>query len=311
MKKLMVTGGLGFIGSYFIDMALKSGYYVVNVDKKTYAAREDLDFDTRKHYELIEADIVEMTHLPVGIDAIVNFAAESHVDNSILANHDFFHSNVKGVYNLLELIRAKDETDQPLLLHISTDEVYGTAHEGAYTELDRLKPSNPYSGSKAAADQLILGWKHTYGLPVLICRSCNNYGYGQYPEKLLAKTIEHLLRGRKMTVHGDGTYRREWIYAEDNCRGIMTVLEKGTPGQIYNISSAEEHSVLDAVRMIVEEMGVKEEDAIVHIPNRPGQDLRYSVDCAKVRALGWEPEMTLRKYIPEYIRLYKKKLSHE
>lgn len=309
MKKLMVTGGLGFIGSYFVELALKRGYHVINVDKKTYAAREDVDFSKYPHYELIEEDICAIKHLPVGIDFIVNFAAESHVDNSILANHDFFHSNIHGVYNILELMRAKDETDCPVLLHISTDEVYGTAHEGSYTELDKLTPSNPYSATKAAAEQLIFGWRHTYELPVIICRSCNNYGFGQYPEKLLAKTIEYLLNGKKMTIHGDGTYRREWIYAEDNCEGILTVLEKGKLGEVYNISSNEEYSVLEAVKMVVAAMGKTDKEALVHIQNRPGQDLRYSVDTTKVRALGWESKTSLREYLPTYIKLYKKHLG--
>lgn len=309
MKKLLVTGGLGFIGSYFVDLALKRGYYVINVDKKTYAARDDVDFEGRPHYEFRQEDIAKMVHIPPGVDYVVNFAAESHVDNSIHANEDFYNSNIGGVYNLLELIRAKDETDQPILFHISTDEVYGTAHEGSFTEEDKLFPSNPYSATKAAAEQLIFGWRYTHGIKAIICRSCNNYGFGQYPEKLLAKTIEFLLNDKKMTVHGDGTYLREWIYAEDNCEGLLTVLEKGKEGEVYNISSGEEHSVMDAVRMVVETMGKTVEESVVHIPNRPGQDLRYSVDCSKARALGWAPKTTLKEYIPTYIELYKKKLG--
>lgn len=309
MKKLLVTGGLGFIGSYFVRLALDRGYEVVNLDKKTYAARKDLSFEKEKRYTFLEADIATLRHLPVGIDAIVNFAAESHVDNSILANEDFFHSNVHGVYNLLELIRAKDSTDRPLFLHISTDEVYGTAHEGCFKENDRLIPSNPYSASKAAADQLVIGWSNTYGLQTLICRSCNNYGFGQYPEKLLAKTIEFLLKGRKMTIHGDGTYRREWLYAGDNCEAILTVLEKGVPGEAYNISSNEEYSVIEAATLTARAMGVEPQAAFTFIPNRLGQDLRYSVDCSKVRALGWKPKTTLAGYLPEYVRLYRKHLG--
>lgn len=306
MKKLLVTGGLGFIGSYFVDLALKRGYQVINVDKRTYAARLDLDFDGRSHYEFIEADIATMSHIPPGVDVIVNFAAESHVDNSITANEEFFHSNIRGVYNLLELIRAKDSTDWPMFLHISTDEVYGSIHEGSFTEADRLNPSNPYSSSKAAAEQLVLGWRNTYGLPTMICRSCNNYGYGQYPEKLLAKTIDHLLSGKKMTIHGDGSYRREWLYAGDNCEGILTVLEKGKEGEVYNISSNEEHSVMQAATMAAEAVGVPLKDAFVFVENRIGQDIRYSVDSSKVRALGWAPKTTLREYLPEYVALYRK-----
>lgn len=307
----MVTGGLGFIGSYFVDLALNLGYYVINVDKKTYAARTDVDFDNRNHYEYIKEDIATMTHIQPRLDCIVNFAAESHVDNSIHANEEFYRSNIGGVYNLLELIRAKDETDRPLLLHISTDEVYGSCYDEFFTEDDKLLPSNPYSATKAAAEQLIFGWRYTYGIKAIICRSCNNYGFGQYPEKLLAKTIDFLLNNKKMTVHGDGTYRREWIYVGDNCEAIMTVLEKGKDGEIYNISSNEEYSVIEAVQMIVEAMGKTKEKAIVHILNRQGQDIRYSVDCSKVRTLGWSPKTTLREYIPEYIKLYKKKLKME
>lgn len=240
---------------------------------------------------------------------IVNFAAESHVDNSIHANEEFYHSNIGGVYNLLELIRAKDPTDQPLFFHISTDEVYGTCHNGSFDEDDKLKPSNPYSATKAAAEQLIFGWRHTHGIKAIICRSCNNYGFGQYPEKLLAKTIEFLLKGKKMTVHGDGTYRREWIYAEDNCEGLLTVLENGEEGEVYNISSGEEHTVMQAVEMVVVAMGKTIEEAVVHVDNRVGQDLRYSVDCSKARALGWAPKTTLKEYISTYIKLYKKHLD--
>lgn len=309
MKKIMVTGGLGFIGSYFVRLALERGHVVVNVDKITYAARKDLDFDSHPHYEFIHADIASLSHLPVAIEAIVNFAAESHVDNSILANQDFFHSNVRGVYNLLELVRAKDETDRPLFVHISTDEVYGTIMKGAFKETDRLNPSNPYSATKAAADQLALGWMHTYGLPIMIVRACNNYGFGQYPEKLLAKTIEFLLRGKRMTIHGDGSYRREWLYAGDNCEAIMTILEKGRVGEIYNVSSNEEHSVMEAAEMAAAAVGVPPDQAFTYIENRLGQDLRYCVDSSKARALGWRPRMTLKEYLPEYVRLYRERMG--
>lgn len=309
MKKIMVTGGLGFIGSYFVELALARGYQVVNVDKRTYAARTDLSFGRHPLYEFVEQDIATMTHLPVGLDILVNFAAESHVDNSILANEDFFHSNVRGVYNLLELVRAKDPTDRPLFAQISTDEVYGTAHDGAFRETDRLNPSNPYSASKAAADQLVLGWKQTYGLPVMILRSCNNYGFGQYPEKLLAKTIEFLLKGKKMTIHGDGTYRREWLYAEDNCLAILAAVEQGRVGEVYNVSSNEEHSVLEAAKLAAKAVGRDPGAWFEFIPNRPGQDIRYSVDSGKIRALGWKPRATLEGYLPRYVSLYRKSLN--
>lgn len=308
MKRLLVTGGLGFIGSYFVDLALRRGYFVVNVDKRTYAARKGLPFENHRHYEFIREDIRDLHHLPVGIDYLVNFAAESHVDNSISANQDFIHSNVLGVYNLLELIRAKDVTDRPVFVHISTDEVYGSIHEGTFVEDDRLSPSNPYSATKAAAEQLLIGWRSTYGLPTIICRSCNNYGFGQYPEKLLAKTILYLLNGRKMTIHGNGSYKREWLYAGDHCDAIMTVMERGTIGDEYNISSNEEYTVLEAATLVAEALGRTPEDSFTFVPNRPGQDIRYSVNADKIRALGWQPKTALKTYLPTYIDLYREQL---
>lgn len=304
MQKLLVTGGLGFMGSYFVNMALEEGYSVVNLDKKTYAHRKDVDFSSDPNYQFLEADICTIEHLPPEIDVIVNFAAESHVDNSILANEAFFESNTRGVYNLLELIRAKDPTDQPVLLHISTDEVYGPTIDGSFREDVRLHPSSPYSATKAAGDNLIIAWGKTYGTKYKICRPCNNYGFGQYPEKLFAKTVDYIARGRKMTVHGNGSYLREWMYAEDCCRGILTVLQQGELGEIYNISTNEEHTVLEVVHMIAEAMGKNPQEWIDFVENRPGQDGRYSVDCTKIRSLGWEPTMHLKDYIPTYLNLY-------
>ncbi len=306
MKKLLVTGGLGFIGSHFVKLALERGYHVINVDKKTYAARKNLGFEANRNYEFIEADICTMTHLPPGVDVLVNFAAESHVDNSITANKIFFESNAGGVYNLLELLRAKNETDRPLFLHISTDEVYGSHMTGECTEDAKLYPSSPYSATKAAGDELIYAWKKTYGIKSIICRPCNNYGEGQHPEKLFSKTVDHLFNNKKMTVHGDGSYKREWLWVGDNCEAILTILEKGTPGEVYNISSKEEWSVLDVVKMIVTGMGRKPEEWIEYVPNRFGQDGRYAINCEKVRALGWKPKMTIRDYIPQYLEIYRK-----
>jgi dTDP-glucose 4,6-dehydratase len=312
MERIIVTGGLGFIGSYFVERALAKGYEVVNIDKKTYAARSDLPFESHPHYSFIEEDICTLEHLPPSAKFLVNFAAESHVDNSITANKIFFESNVRGVYNLLELLRAKEETDRPLFVHISTDEVYGTWHTGQASEQERLNPSSPYSATKAAADQLILGWNKTYGLNYLICRSCNNYGFGQYPEKLFAKTVDHLANGKKMTVHGDGSYTREWLYAGDNCDAILLAMERGGINEIYNISSNEERSVLEVVQMIVQHMksGSDWTEWVEFVPNRWGQDGRYGVDTAKIRALGWNPTIQIQDYIPEYLRLYESATRH-
>ena len=305
-KRILVTGGLGFIGSYFVKLVLDRGYHVINVDSMTYAARTDLNFDEHPNYEFVKNDIVHMTHLPPNIDYIVNFAAESHVDNSILANQLFFENNTRGVYNLLELIRAKDLSDRPRLLHISTDEVYGDILEGSSGEGDQLKPSNPYSATKAAAEQLIFGWGRTYDIPYIICRSSNNYGIGQYPEKLIPKTIEYTLDEKKMTVHGNGSYSREWTYAGDNCEGILLAMEKGTIGEVYNISSGEMYTNLDIVKAVLRHLG-KPEDHFDFVENRVGQDIRYSVDPHKMKELGWEPKMTLKEYLPKFATWYKNK----
>lgn len=301
-KKIMVTGGLGFIGSNFVELALSRGYTVVNVDKKTYAARVDVTFENNPNYEFIQEDICHMRSLPTGISYIVNFAAESHVDNSILSTNSFFESNTRGVYNILELIRSLPKEDRPILIHKSTDEVYGDILNGTYTEESRLTPSNPYSASKAAADQLISGWSRTYGLKSRICRSCNNYGFGQYAEKLIPKTIKWAHKGKKMTVHGDGSYRREWIYVGDCCQAVLAVLEKGKDGETYNISTAETLTNLEVVKTILREMG-KPEDFYELVANRIGQDLRYSVSSEKIRGLGWKPSTTFAEYLPKYIKL--------
>lgn len=304
-KRIAVTGGLGFIGSWFVELLLKKGYYVINIDKVTYAARQDLNFEKYKNYEFIKEDICHLKHLPPNIDYLVNFAAESHVDNSIVANRIFLESNLYGVYNLLELLRGKDHADRPIFVHISTDEVYGDILEGSRKETDMLKPSNPYAGTKAAAEQLIFAWGRTYGIKYKICRSSNNYGWGQYPEKLIPKTIFYALENKPMTIHGDGSARREWTYVGDNVEGIFLVMEKGKINEIYNISSNEEYSVLEIVKMILKEMG-KPENFYVFVEDRPGQDIRYSIDSSKIRKLGWKPKMTLKKYLPIYIKKFKK-----
>ncbi len=302
----MVTGGLGFIGSYFVRLALDRGYYVINVDKQTYASRNDLKFEENENYEWIKEDICNMVHLPSNIEWIVNFAAETHVDNSILANDVFLQTNIKGVYNLLELVRLKDPADRPKFLQISTDEVYGDILTGSKKEDARLIPSNPYAATKASAEQLLYAWGRTYGLEYIICRSSNNFGYGQHEEKLIPRTIEFTMQDKKMTVHGDGSYTREWTYAGDNCEGILLAMEKGKMGEIYNISSGEMLTNLEIIKKILVAMG-KPEDHFEFVDNRVGQDVRYCVDPSKIKALGWKPKMDLKQYLPEIIKLYNNK----
>lgn len=300
--RIAVTGGLGFIGSHFIQLLLDKGYHVINIDKRTYAARKDLSFEKYSNYELIEEDICLLKHLPSNISHIVSFAAESHVDNSILANTIFFESNTRGVYNILELIRSKDTSDRPTLIYISTDEVYGDILNGSSKETDILNPSNPYSATKAAAEQLVNGWERTYGLKVRVCRSSNNYGFGQYPEKLIPKTVNLVSRDIKMTIHGTGLYQREWTYVGDNCEAILLVMEKGKDGEIYNISSGEMFTNLDIVKLIISHMN-KPANFYEFVENRIGQDVRYSLDTTKTKKLGWKPKTDFKKYLPEYLKL--------
>lgn len=305
-KRILVTGGLGFIGSYFIELALERGYYVINVDKQTYAARRDLNFEKYGNYEWLKEDICSMAHLPSNIDWIVNFAAETHVDNSILANDIFLQTNVNGVYNLLELVRLKDPNERPKFLQISTDEVYGDILSGSKQEDAPLKPSNPYAATKSAAEQLVHAWGRTYGVKYIICRSSNNYGYGQHEEKLIPRTVDLTLRGEKMTVHGDGSYSREWTHARDNCEGILLAMERGAHGAVYNISTGEMASNMAIIKKILILMG-KPENHYVFVANRVGQDIRYCVSPDEIKKLGWEPKISLDQYLPELIQLHKKR----
>jgi len=296
-KKVLVTGGLGFIGSCFVETLLKKGYFVVNVDKMTYAIRQDTDFEKYPNYHFIKKDICDLKNLPEGISHIINFAAESHVDNSIHSTEAFARSNVLGVYNLLELTRKLPAAERPVFIQISTDEVYGDILNGSFDENAKLAPSNPYSATKAAADQLVMGWGRTYGIHWRICRSSNNYGYGQRAEKLIPKTMKWAQKGWKIPVHGDGSYRREWTHTEDNCMAILLVMETGTDGQVYNISTGEEFTNLEVVKKVLEVMGAPT-DLIEFVADRPGQDVRYSVKTDKIKRLGWQPKMTLDRYLP-------------
>ncbi|HUQ30364.1 MAG TPA: GDP-mannose 4,6-dehydratase [Candidatus Paceibacterota bacterium] len=297
MQRILVTGGLGFIGSHFVQLLLDKGYYVINVDKKTYAIREDLEFEKHPNYELVVSDICDLKALPRHITHVVNFAAESHVDNSIKNSSPFFRSNVEGVYTLLELVRKIEPAQRPVFIQISTDEVYGDIAEGSFTESDRLKPSNPYSATKAAADQLVFAWARTYNLRARLCRPSNNYGFGQRAEKLIPNTMKRAQKGQKAAVYGTGLYKREWTFVNDNCEAILLVMENGLDGEIYNISSCEERTNLDVVQRILEIMG-RPSDFFEYVGDRPGQDIRYSVDTTKIQALGWKPTMTLEQYLP-------------
>ena len=286
--KLVVTGGRGFIGSHFVELALEEGFDIIDIDKMGYASNKNLPFDDHKNYELIVEDISKIKNLP-SCDAIVNFAAESHVDNSINDSYPFIESSVLGVWNLLELVRGKPEYARPLFFHISTDEVYGDIAEGDFKEGDRLSPSNPYSASKACAEMLVKSYSRTYDLDYLITRSSNNYGPRQFEEKLIPKCITSLERNKKIPVHGDGSYVRDWIYVRDNAGAILHLLKSGVKNESYNIGCQNQIKNIDIVNTVIDWFG-KDDSSINFVENRWGQDLRYSISNKKLKDTGWQPE---------------------
>ena len=292
--RLLVTGGRGFIGSHFVEKALKLGYIVIDVDKMGYAASEHLPWDNHPNYTLVRRDICDLDHLPA-CDVLVNFAAESHVDNSIKSSGVFLKSNVQGVHNLLELVRGKEEYDRPLFVQISTDEVYGDRLEGMFVEEDKLTPSNPYSATKAAAEMLVTSYARTYGIDYIITRSANNYGPRQYEEKLLPKCLSSLANGKKIPIHGDGSYIRDWTYVKDNVDGIFKIIDAGVVNETYNIAAENHMTNLEVVDIVLEWTGNTRE-SLKFVENRWGQDLKYSISAEKLRKLGWNPTYTTGLY---------------
>ena len=292
--KFIVTGGRGFIGSHFVEEALNRGHTVLDIDKMTYAANKTLPWDEHPNYTLVEADISEIDHIP-NCDVIFNFAAESHVDNSIRETEPFIKSNILGVHNLLEMIRGKRKYNRPLFFHISTDEVYGDRLEGSFVETDKLSPSNPYSSTKAAAEMMVLAYGRTYGIEYIISRSANNYGERQFEEKLIPKCISSILEGKKIPIHGDGSYIRDWTYVKDNVDALFVILEKGAKNEIYNVAAENHMTNLEVVDQILDRYNSGRE-CIEFVPNRWGQDLRYSISSKKLRDLGWQPKKKHRIY---------------
>ncbi len=286
--KLLVTGGRGFIGSHFVEAALEKGWTVVDIDKLGYASNKSLPWDNHKNYTFLKADISEITHLP-SCDVLVNFAAESHVDNSIKSSDVFVKSNILGTHNLLELIRGKPSYDRPLFLQISTDEVYGDRLEGKFTEEDKLRPSNPYSATKAAAEMLVLSYHRTYGIEYLITRTSNNYGERQFEEKLIPKCIQCIRDNKQIPIHGDGSYIRDWTYVKDNVSAYMLLIEKGIKNDIYNIASENYMTNLQVAKQVLNWFD-KSDSFLKFVENRWGQDIRYAVNSEKIRKLGWTPK---------------------
>ena len=302
--KILVTGGLGFIGSNFVRY-MSDKTEIIVVDALKYGSNEsnlkDLD------YTFVKGDICDyesMAELVKGADAIVNFAAETHVDRSISNPYAFIESNVIGVFTILEAMRKVNP--EARLVHVSTDEVYGDIEEGSFREGDTLKPSSPYSASKASADMLVLAYVRTYGLNAVITRCTNNYGMYQFPEKLIPKTIIRAKMDMEIPIYGTGKNVRDWIYVKDHCGAINLVLEKGRRGEIYNISSGEEKTNLEVVSEILRIMN--KPDLVEFVEDRPGHDIRYSLDFSKIRKLGWKPKHGFEDGLKETVEWY---LSNE
>lgn len=292
-SNILVTGGLGFIGSWYVKLLAREGYYPVVIDNNTYAADinrikgndyEDEIYIGNRLYigDICDRELVENIIQKHDINVIVNFAAETHVDRSITDSSEFIHSNILGVHVLLELVRKNDLK----MVQISTDEVYGSIITGSFQETDRLNPSNPYSASKASADLLALSYYKTYGLSVVITRSSNNYGPGQFPEKFIPKMVHDAKEGKPLSVYGSGENVRDWLYVEDNCEAIKLVMERGSAGEIYNIGGGNEMTNNQVAGIISKKLN----SPIVYVKDRPGHDFRYSINCSKIqRELCWKP----------------------
>lgn len=308
MKKIVyVTGCLGFIGYHVTKRCLDEGFYVYGVDKQTYASNVQFLPELLKYpqFKYSDCDINEIERL-VDCDYIINTAAETHVDNSIVKNDVFLKSNINGVHHLLTLIQEKGIYSKPTLLHFSTDEVYGDIEEGFHKETDLLKPSNPYSATKAAADMLILAWARTYNIPYVIVRPTNNYGIGQYVEKLIPKSVKYITLGRKIDLHDKGTPRRTWLHVSDTAEAIMTIIASDVKNEIFNISGNHEDSNLNVVRRILHYYyGNPDHTNYITDLVRQGQDVRYAIDDSKLKALGWEPRAQFDTALEEIVNYYK------
>jgi len=309
-KVVYVTGCLGFIGYHVTKKCLAQGYYVIGVDKKTYAANvqflpELLEY--KDQFKFIESDINDLDML-YDCDYIINTAAETHVDNSIVSSDVFLRSNVNGVHHLLNLIKERHRFKMPTLLHFSTDEVYGDIEEGAHVETDMLKPSNPYSATKAAADQLILAWARTFRVPYVIVRPTNNYGIGQYTEKFIPKTVKSLQLGRKIPLHDAGMPRRTWLHVSDTASAVIKIIESDVQNEIYNISGNHEEQNIVIAMQIIDMFCPNEVDDYDPYLNlditRPGQDVRYSIDDRKLKALGWKPKAVFELELAKIVQYY-------
>jgi dTDP-glucose 4,6-dehydratase len=308
--KLLVTGGAGFIGSNFIRYILNKypDDEIINFDKLTYAGNLDnlKDIEGNLRYKFYKGDICDSAAVEKAlgladeVDAIVNFAAETHVDRSILSAGSFVQTDVYGTYVLLEAVKR---FNIKRYLHISTDEVYGSIEDGSFTEEFPLHPNSPYAASKAGGDLVVRSYFKTYNLPIIITRSSNNYGPYQYPEKVIPLFITNALQDKKLPLYGDGKNVRDWLYVEDNCEGIDLVLRKGNVGEIYNIGGESEKQNIEITQFILKELGQSEE-LIEFVKDRPGHDRRYSLNISKIIKLGWKPMTNFEEGLRRTIRWY-------
>lgn len=304
--RLLVTGGAGFIGSNFVHYVLEAtDHDVITLDALTYAgSKSNLEgvLDSPRH-DFVEGDVCDgdlVADLMADSDVVLNFAAESHVDRSINSAEPFVRTNVQGTQTLID---AALGADIDRFVQVSTDEVYGEIVDGEFSEDDPLNPRNPYAATKAGADLLARSYYITHGLPVVVTRSSNNYGPRQHPEKLVPKFITNAANGDPLPLYGDGSNVREWTYVRDNCRAIELVMQKGTPGTVYNVGSGEERRNIDVTRQILDTVGAPE-DLVEFVEDRPGHDQRYALDTSRIETLGWEPQVSFDEGIERTVEFY-------
>lgn len=324
MKNLLVTGGAGFIGSNFVRLAVSRGFRVINLDLLTYAGNPAsvADLDENLHVlvegDINDRDLVSKLLREHEIDAILNFAAESHVDRSIDGPGEFVRTNINGTFELLEAARhyykelPPEAAEEFRFLHVSTDEVFGSIEEGLFTENSPAAPNSPYAASKAAADHLVRAYNRTYGLPTLITNCSNNYGPYQFPEKLIPHMIMSALAGKSLPVYGDGSNVRDWLFVTDHCEAILAVLEKGRIGETYNVGGESERRNIDLVRKICDTLDALRprtegsyQSLITFVKDRPGHDRRYAIDISKInREIDWAPSVSFEEGLKATIQWY-------
>jgi len=311
--KILITGGAGFIGSNFIKYIFKKypGWQIVNLDKLTYAGNlESLkETENNPNYKFIKGDIVNAadveTAIGDGVDKIISYAAETHVDRSIVAPDAFIKTDILGTYTLLEAVKKHNVAQY---IQISTDEVFGSIENGSFDEESSFAPNSPYSASKAGADHLCRAYFKTYNLPVIVTHSCNVFGPNAHPEKMIPLFVTNLLENKKVPVYGQGQQIREWIFVEDHCAAIETIMIEGKPGEVYNIGTGNEKTNLEITRFILQELGL-DEKMIEYVKDRPGHDWRYAINSQKLRGLGWQPSVSWEDGLCRTIKWYRENES--